>query len=110
MGDTDLELLRAAGVESTFAAGQTLIERGQPGSGIFLVVEGDVVVEAPEGTRELGPGAVIGERALLAADGTRTARVRAVTEVRVVAVKREVFDELCAGDAGFAERIAADSV
>jgi CRP-like cAMP-binding protein len=107
MSDTDLKLLRAAGVESTFAAGQTLIERGQPGSGVFLILEGDVVVEAPEGTRELGAGAVIGERALLSADGERTARVRALTEVRVVAVTREMFDELCAGDPGFADRISA---
>jgi len=109
VGADDLELLRAAGAESTIAAGQTLIERGQPGAGVFLILEGDVVVDAPEGTRRLGAGAVIGERALLSADGTRTARVRAVTDVRVVAVPREVFDELCAGDPGFAERIAAAS-
>ena len=109
MGADDLDLLRAAGTESTIAAGQTLIERGQPGSGVFVIVEGDVVVEAPEGTRELGPGAVIGERALLSPDGTRTARVRAATDVRVVAVPREVFDELCAGDPGLAARIAGSS-
>lgn len=107
MSDTDLKLLRAAGIESTFAAGQTLIERGQPGSGVFLILEGDVVVEAPEGTHELGAGAVIGERALLSADGTRTARVRALTEVRAVAVTREMFVELCAGDPGLADRIGS---
>jgi CRP-like cAMP-binding protein len=33
--------------------------------------------------------------------------VRAVTDVRVVAVTREMFDELCAGDPGFAGRISA---
>jgi CRP-like cAMP-binding protein len=107
VSDTDLRLLRAAGIESTFAAGQTLIERGQPGSGVFLIVDGEVVVEAPEGTRELGAGAVIGERALLSEDGQRTARVRALTDVRVVAVTREMFDELCSGDPGFADRISA---
>jgi CRP-like cAMP-binding protein len=106
MGDTDLKLLRAAGIESTFAAGQTLIERGQPGSGVFVVLEGRVVVEAPEGTRELGEGAVIGERALMSEGGERTARVRALTEVRAVAVTREMFNELCAGDPGLADRIS----
>lgn len=105
MSDTDLRLLRAAGIESTFAAGQTLIERGQPGSGVFLILDGEVVVDAPEGTRQLGAGAVIGERALLSDDGERTARVRALTDVRVVAVTREMFDELCAGDPGFAGRL-----
>jgi len=107
MGETDLKLLRAAGVESTFAAGRTLIERGQPGSGVFVILEGRVIVEAPEGTRELGEGAVIGERALLSDDGERTARVRALTEVRVVAVTREMFNELCAGDPGLADRVSS---
>lgn len=106
MSETDLKLLRSAGVESTFAAGQIVIERGQPGSGVFLILEGQVVVEAAEGEIELGKGAVIGERALLSEDGKRTARVRALTEVRVVAVTREMFDELCAGDPGFAGRIS----
>ena len=107
MGESDLKLLRAAGVESVFAAGQTLIERGQPGSGVFVVVEGRVIVEAPEGTRELGEGAVIGERALLSEDGERTARVCALTEVRVVAATREMFAELCAGDPGLADRVSS---
>ena len=107
MSETDLKLLRAAGVESTFPAGQIVIERGQPGSGVFLILEGEVVVEAREGLLEFGAGAVIGERALLAEDGRRTARVRALTDVRVVAVTREMFDELCAGDPGFAARISA---
>jgi CRP-like cAMP-binding protein len=107
VADTDLKLLRSAGIESTFAAGQILIERGQPGSGVFLILDGDVVVETSEGPRELGAGTVIGERALLSDDGRRTARVRAVTEVRAVAVTREMFDELCAGDPGFAGRISA---
>ena len=85
MGADDLDLLRAAGTESTIAAGQTLIERGHPGTGLFVVVEGTVVVEAPEGTRELGPGAVIGERALLS--GTRT-EVFAFTESTPASVAR----------------------
>jgi CRP-like cAMP-binding protein len=107
MSETDLKLLRAAGVESTFPAGQILIERGQPGSGVFVILEGEVVVEAPDGMFTFGPDSVIGERALLSADGKRQARVRAVTDVRVVAVTREMFDELCAGDPGFAGRISA---
>ena len=107
MGETDLKLLRAAGVESTFPAGHILIERGQPGTGVFLILEGDVVVEAREGQFEFGAGSVLGERALLSEDGERQARVRARTDVRVVAVTREMFDELCAGDPGFAARISA---
>jgi CRP-like cAMP-binding protein len=104
--DDDLRKLEAAGSELSFGAGQMLIERGKPGTGLYVVVEGQVVVEAPEGTRELGPGAVIGERALLAEDGTRTARVRALTHGVVLAVERAEVDRLCAEDPGFAERLA----
>lgn len=107
--EDDLRKLEAAGSELSFGAGQMLIERGKPGTGIYLVVEGQIVVEAPEGTRELGPGSVVGERALLSADGTRSARVRALTHGVVIAVERAEVDRLCAEDPGFAERLAAVS-
>lgn len=94
-----------AGSELGVASGQMLIEQGQPGAGLFVLLEGTVVVEAPEGTRHLGPGALLGERALLSADGTRTARVRATSDLRVLAVDRAAVDRLCAEDPAFAERL-----
>jgi CRP/FNR family transcriptional regulator, cyclic AMP receptor protein len=104
--EDDLRKLEALGSELSFGAGQMLIERGKPGTGLYVVREGHIVVEAPEGTRELGPGSVVGERALLSADGTRTARVRALTHGVVVAVERAEVDRLCAEDPEFAERLA----
>jgi CRP-like cAMP-binding protein len=104
--EADLRRLEAAGAELSFGAGQMLIERDKPAPGLYVVVEGRVVVEAPEGTRELGPGSVVGERALLSADGTRSARVRALTYGKIVAVERAEVDRLCAEDPGFAERLA----
>ena len=109
MDEDDLGKLQAAGTELSFGAGQMLIERGKPGTGLFVLVEGRIVVEAPEGARELGPGSVVGERALLSEDGTRTARVRALTYGKVVAVDRAEVDRLCAEDPDFAERLAAVS-
>jgi CRP-like cAMP-binding protein len=107
--EDDLRKLEAAGSELSFGAGQVLIERGKPGTGLYIVLRGHIVVEAPEGTRELGPGSVVGERALLSADGTRTARVRALTHGVVIAVDRAEVDRLCAEDPEFAERLAAVS-
>ena len=107
MNPEDLHLLETAGVESKVPAGHVLIERGQQGTGLYVVVEGTVVIEAPEGTHTLGPGAVIGERALLSVEGTRTARVRATEEVRVLAVERVSFERLCAENEGLADRIGA---
>ncbi len=107
MTPDDLLLLGTVGAETAMAPGQVLIERGQHGAGLYVILEGTVVVEAPEGTRELGPAAVIGERALLSADGLRTARVRAVSDVRVLAVERADFDRLCEDDPELALRLAA---
>lgn len=105
MDDDDLRRLREVGTEARIAAGQMLIERGQQGSGLFVLLDGTVVVDASEGTRELGAGAVLGERSLFSAQGARTARVRAVTDVRVLAVDRDQVERLCAEDAGFARRL-----
>ena len=109
MDEDDLRKLEAVGSELSFGAGQVLIERDKPGTGLYVVVEGHIVVEAYEGTRELGPGSVVGERALLSEDGTRTARVRALTSGKVVTVDRAEVERLCAEDPGFAERLAAVS-
>ena len=106
MDEDDLLTLEAVGSRLEFAAGKVLIERDKPGTGVYVVVKGHVVVEAPERTRELGPGSVVGERALLSADGMRTARVRALTDGVVIAVERSAIDRLCAEDAEFAERLA----
>ncbi len=109
VNENDLRRLEAVGSRAAFAAGKVLVERGQPGTGLFVVVEGTLVVEAPEVTREVGPGAVVGERALLSPEGTRTARVRALTDGVLLAVERAEIDRLCADDPAFAERLAAAS-
>ncbi|HEY4348547.1 MAG TPA: cyclic nucleotide-binding domain-containing protein [Gaiellaceae bacterium] len=105
MNDDDLDRLRAVGTEVSIGAGQVLIEPRQAGAGLFVILEGDVVVEAPEGTRELGPGAVIGERAMFSEDGTRTARVRAIGELKVLAVDRSHVEQLCGDDPELARRL-----
>ena len=52
------ELTWVADLASGFEvpAGFVLIEHGQPGSGMFIITEGTVVVELPQGPVELGPG------------------------------------------------------
>jgi CRP-like cAMP-binding protein len=82
-----------------------LIERGRPGSGIFVLEEGHAIVEAPEGTRQIGPGDVFGERALFGEDISRTARVRAETDVRCLAIARPELEQLLAEDPRVADRL-----
>jgi hypothetical protein len=83
-------------------AGTTLVRQGTPGDAVFLLLDGVLAVEV-DGTRlaEVGPGAVVGERALLEG-GQRTATLIAVTPIRVAragadAVDRAALAELALG-------------
>jgi CRP-like cAMP-binding protein len=105
LDDAELDRLASATTELRARAGQALIERGAPGSGIFVLEEGQAEVEAPEGTRRLGPGAVFGERALFMDDGQRTARVRARTDVCCLAIGRVEIERLLAEDPLVAGRL-----
>ena len=105
LDDAQLDRLAAATTEFQAPAGQALIERGRAGSGMFVLEEGEATVEAPEGTRELGPGDVFGERALLGEDIERTARVRALTDVRCLAIARPEIERLLAEDPRVAARL-----
>jgi CRP-like cAMP-binding protein len=105
LSDEQLDRLVAATSELHAPAGQALIERGKPGSGIFVLEQGKAIVEAPEGTRELGPGDVFGERALLGEDIERTARVRAETDVSCLAIARVELERLLAEDPRVADRL-----
>ena len=105
LDDDQLDRLATCTSEFDAPAGQALIERGRVGSGLFVLEQGQAVVEAPEGTRELGPGDVFGERALLGDDIERTARVRAETDVRCLAISRPELERLLAEDPRVAERL-----
>jgi CRP/FNR family transcriptional regulator, cyclic AMP receptor protein len=95
LDDQQLDILAGGATEFTVAAGQPLIQRGDPGSGVFVLEEGAAVVEAPEGMRTLGPGDVFGERSLVD-NGERTARVVAQTEVRCIAIPRPELERVIA--------------
>jgi CRP-like cAMP-binding protein len=84
--DAGLERVAAAAGEMTSEPGQLLALEGDPGSGMFLILDGTVSVEWRGGSVELGPGDFFGELTLLAPGGTRIARVRASSRVRCVAI------------------------
>ena len=72
----------------TVKKGRTLVEQGEQGEELFLLLDGVLAVEVGgETVAELGPGAVLGERAILES-GRRTATLRALTPCKV-AVARE---------------------
>jgi len=82
--------------------GKALVEQGEPGDTVFLLLDGVIVAEVDgELVAELGPGAVLGERAVLEG-GVRTATLRASTRCKVAVASGEQLDpaalaELSAG-------------
>jgi hypothetical protein len=87
---------------SQVPAGAALVRQGDPGSEIYLVLDGVVRVERDgEVLAEFGPGAMLGERAHLEG-GKRTSTLVAVTACRVASVHAGQLDpaalaELAAG-------------
>jgi len=69
--------------------GQVLALQGDPGSGMFVILDGTVSVELRGGNVELGPGDFFGELTLLAPGGARMARVRASSAVRCLGIPRD---------------------
>lgn len=89
VSDEGLERLSSSAAEIQVEPGQVLAMPGDPGSGMFVVVEGSVSVEVRGGFHtELGPGQFFGEVALLVPSG-RVARVRAATQVRCLSIPRD---------------------
>jgi CRP/FNR family transcriptional regulator, cyclic AMP receptor protein len=87
--DAALDRIASSAGEMTCRAGQIVALEGDPGSGMFVIVEGTARVEWRGGSVELGPGTFFGELTLLAPGGTRIARVRAATEMRCLAIARD---------------------
>jgi CRP-like cAMP-binding protein len=83
--DEELDAVARVASEREFAAGETLMSEGDFGHSLFLIESGsaDVLVEGKK-VREVGPGEVLGEVAVLAS-GRRTASVVATSEVQVIA-------------------------
>lgn len=73
--------------------GALLTEQGATGNDVFLLLNGVLSVEVDgEPIAEVGPGAILGERAALEG-GVRTSTLRALTKATVAVVKADQLDE-----------------
>jgi hypothetical protein len=102
--DLSLRIMRGGAKPriQTVKQGAPLVEQGAEGNEMYVLLDGVLSVEvdgAP--VAQVGPGAVLGERALIEG-GRRTATLRAVTVCRVAAASGaelapELLSELAAG-------------
>jgi CRP-like cAMP-binding protein len=76
-------------------AGHVLVQPGQEGAGLFIIIEGTANVELPGGTSvACAAGEFIGELSLLVDGLVHTTRVRAATPMRCLALSRDDFARL----------------
>jgi hypothetical protein len=72
--------------------GHVIVEQGQLGREVYLLLDGVVSVEVDgEPVAEIGPGAILGERAVLEG-GRRTSTLRALTPVRLAVATEDQLD------------------
>jgi NTE family protein len=103
-----VELLQASSLR-VYAAGETVLKRGELGRFLYAIASGTVSVKASSNRREtaivLGAGEVFGEMSLLSGVPV-SATVTAERESQVYLVPGRVFDRLFAGEPAFRRSIA----
>ena len=93
LSDESLERLSSTMAECEIEPGHILVHKGMPGTGLFVIEEGQVEVDLVSRKVTLGPGEFLGELALLT-DSAHTGRATARTPVKAIALGREEFSEL----------------
>jgi hypothetical protein len=72
--------------------GEVLVEQNEPGTSLFLILDGMLEVEVDgDVVAEVGPGAILGERASIEG-GMRSATLRAATKARVVVFPADALE------------------
>lgn len=97
--DETREKLSTKGLVMDVPAGKLVTEKGLAQRELFVIADG--LFEAVDGDRRLAlmeRGDVIGETAFFSSTGRRTASVRALTDGRVIALRRNLVDKLRAED------------
>jgi len=100
--DPLLEAIAGSAARQRVAAGQAVVEAGDPGDALYVIDEGtlEVLVRTADGTAPtrvatLSPGECFGEMALLTGE-PRSATVRALTDATLLRVASEDFARLVA--------------
>ncbi|HEX3596639.1 MAG TPA: cyclic nucleotide-binding domain-containing protein [Polyangiaceae bacterium] len=103
--DTDIEWLAKAGRRKKLPANTVLIHKGGRVETLFILLEGELVVEGAQGRQiaRLGVGEIVGEMSFIEARPP-SATVRAATDVVVYAVPRQVLERGLADNDAFAAR------
>lgn len=85
-----------------FAAGEYIFRKGDPGSMMFMIIEGDIEVVLGKSVVEVArPGEFIGEMSLID-EAARSASARAKSDARLFPINLKRFQELVKTTPSFA--------
>jgi CRP/FNR family transcriptional regulator, cyclic AMP receptor protein len=103
----DINLFRSSPDALTVEVGETLFREGETGEVMFALVEGSVEVSrAGQVLETVGPGAILGELALIDAS-PRAATATATAPTRVVRIDKDHFTFLVQEHPTFALQVMA---
>lgn len=91
-GDLNFEWLKPFMHPESFRETDMIFEKGGPADRAYLVIEGEV--EIVERDAVLKRGAIFGEMALFTSAGKRTASARCRTDVRLLSITYEQYEQL----------------
>lgn len=101
----ELRRIDALSTAVSSRAGRVLCREGEIGRQCFVLLEGEVEVEANHRHFTVRRGAPLGEIALLVPNGRRTATVTARTDVEALVLTRTEFTQLMNGLPNVAHKI-----
>jgi len=88
----DLERIAGMGEHVRFDTGQAVVEKGDPGEAMYVILEGRAEVEVGGRVHRPGPGQALGEMALFSRK-PRTATVKTLEPVEALRVPAERFHD-----------------
>lgn len=99
LGPENLAVLRKACTKLEMPAGRKIIRDRMPVDALYLILEGRVGISVEEGGRsislgELGPGEWLGEVSVLSGEFLASSTVTALTDVSLLRLKHQAFDDL----------------
>ena len=105
LNDQDTDWLASIGQRIHVKPGEILIKRGVRLEKLFIVLDGELKVLAPNGKQiaRVGSGDILGEMSFVDESPT-SASVEAVNEVLVLSLNREIIKQRLEQDAPFAAR------
>ena len=92
LDDADLDRIAAIGEHVHFEAGQPIVERGDKGDAMFVLLEGTAEIEVGGRVHKPGPGQAVGEMALFSRK-PRTATAKALEPVSALRIAAEGFHD-----------------